>query len=189
MNERSCQAELEALPTDELYRQARRRAVGRLDVGFFWSPLRAIPAAEAAAGDLEHVEADVGSSIMSLGDLRHAGEGELGEALRPLYIGYPGRAPSNAGALARSCRSSVRGPPRPWTRPTAKLPLCLGNGSRRPGSPPATPRSGRCRSPGLLLLSSRSRLAGLVQCDECQRRRCSPRSSPSARDGPSISRW
>jgi hypothetical protein len=46
--------------------------------------LRAIPAAEAAAGDLEHAEADVSSSISRLGDLSRAGEGELGEALRPL---------------------------------------------------------------------------------------------------------
>jgi hypothetical protein len=187
MNDRSYQAELEALPTDELYRQARRRAVGRLDVGFFWSPLRAIPAAEAAAGDLEHVEADVGSSIMSLGDLRHAGEGELGVALRPLYIGYLAKHPPTQRVSPFVPVLGQRAPT-PRTRPTAKLPLCLGNGSRRPGSPPATPRS-CCRSPGLLLLSSRSRLAGLVQCDECQRRRCSPRSSPSARDGPSISRW
>jgi|SRR5450755_155118 hypothetical protein len=165
----------------------RRRAVGRLDVGFFWSPLRAIPAAEAAAGDLEHVEADVGSSIMSLGDLRHAGEGELGVALRPLYIGYLAKHPPTQRVSPFVPVLGQRAPT-PRTRPTAKLPLCLGNGSRRPGSPPATPRS-CCRSPGLLLLSSRSRLAGLVQCDECQRRRCSPRSSPSARDGPSISRW
>ena len=88
MDETSYRAELEALSTGQLYRQACRRALGRLDAGFFWSVLRAIPAAEAAAGDVEHANADVSSSIMRLGDLRHAGEGELGEALKPLYVDY-----------------------------------------------------------------------------------------------------
>ena len=88
MNESSYRAELEALPTDELYRRARRRAASRLDLGFFWSLLRTIPAAEAAAGDVEEAEADVRSSVVRLGDLRHAGEGELGEALRPVYVDY-----------------------------------------------------------------------------------------------------
>jgi hypothetical protein len=93
MDESSYRAELEALPTDELYRQARRRAARRLDLGFFWSLLRAIPAAEAAAGDVEHAEADISSSIMRLGDLRHAGEDELGEALKPLYVDYLAKHP------------------------------------------------------------------------------------------------
>jgi len=93
MDESSYPAELEALPAAELYRQARRRAVRHLDVGFFWSLLSAIPAAEAAAGDLEHAKADIGSSIMRLGDLRHAGEDELGEALKPLYVAYLAKHP------------------------------------------------------------------------------------------------
>lgn len=97
MTDRSYRDELEALPTDALYRQARRRATRRLDVRFFWSLLRAIPAAEAAAGDLEHAEADVGSSIMRVRDLGRAGEGELGEALRPLYIDYLVKHPSKRG--------------------------------------------------------------------------------------------
>ena len=93
MDESSYRAQLEGLPAGELYRQARRRAVSRLDMRFFWAVLRAIPAAEAAAGDLEHAEADVGSSIMRLGDLRRAGEAELGEALKPLYVDYLARHP------------------------------------------------------------------------------------------------
>ncbi len=88
MRGRSYRDELETLPTDALYRQARNRARRRLDVRFVWSLLRAIPAAEAAAGDTEHAEADVRSSIMRVRDLGRAGEGELGEALRPLYIDY-----------------------------------------------------------------------------------------------------
>jgi hypothetical protein len=93
MDESSYRAQLEALPAGELYRQARRRALSRLDVRFFWSVLRAIPAAEAAAGDVEHAEADVGSSIMRLGDLRRAGDDELGEALKPVYVDYLAKHP------------------------------------------------------------------------------------------------
>ena len=88
MNEDAYRAELEALPTKELYLRARRRAARRLDVRFFWVLLRSIPAAEVAAGDLQEAEADVRSGIARLNDLRDAGEGELGEALRPLYVDY-----------------------------------------------------------------------------------------------------
>jgi hypothetical protein len=93
MNDSSYRSELEALPTAELYRRARRRALRRLDIAFFWSLLRAIPAAEAAAGDLGEAEADVSSSIIRLRDLGRAGEGELGETLRPLYIDYLDKHP------------------------------------------------------------------------------------------------
>ncbi len=97
MNEDSYRTELEALPTKELYLRARRRAARRLDVRFFWVLLRSIPAAEAAAGDLQEAEADVRSGIARLNDLRDAGEGELGEALRPLYIDYLAKhAPNRA---------------------------------------------------------------------------------------------
>jgi hypothetical protein len=37
---------------------------------------------------LEEAQADVRSGIARLNDLRDAGEGKLGEALRPLYIDY-----------------------------------------------------------------------------------------------------
>jgi hypothetical protein len=88
VDQSSYRAELVRLPTKELYLRARRRAAGRLDVRFFWTLLRSIPAAEAGAGDVQEAEADVRSGIARLNDLRHAGEGKLGEALRPLYIDY-----------------------------------------------------------------------------------------------------
>jgi hypothetical protein len=94
MEESSYRAELEALPTSELYSRARRRAARRLDVRFFWTLLRSIPAAEAAAGELEEAQADVRSGLARLNDLRDAGEGKLGEALRPLYIDYLTKHPS-----------------------------------------------------------------------------------------------
>ena len=100
MDESSYHAELESLPTKELYLRARRRAARRLDLRFFWNLLRSIPAAEAAAGEVEEAQADVRSGIARLNDLRKAGEGKLGEVLRPLYVDYlarhaPKRAPSS----------------------------------------------------------------------------------------------
>jgi hypothetical protein len=100
VDESSYRAELDALPTKEVYLRARRRAVRRLDGRFFWRLLRSIPAAEAAAGEVEEAQADVRSGIARLNDLRDAGEGKLGEALRPLYIDYlakhaPKRPPSS----------------------------------------------------------------------------------------------
>ena len=88
MDESSYRAELEELPTKEVSSRVRRRAVRRLDVRFFWTLLRSIPAAEAAVGEFEEAEADVRSGIARLNDLRDAGEGKLGEVLRPLYIDY-----------------------------------------------------------------------------------------------------
>ena len=88
MDDSSHRAELDTLPTKEVYLRARRRAVRHLDVRFFWNLLRSIPAAEAAAGEVEEAQADVRSGIARPNDLRDAGEGKLGEALRPLYIDY-----------------------------------------------------------------------------------------------------
>jgi hypothetical protein len=99
VDESSYRAELEAVPTRELYLRARRRAATHLDVRFFWTLLRSIPAAEAAAGEMEEAQADVRSGIARLNDLRDAGEGKLGEALRPLYIDYLSKHP---GKTARS---------------------------------------------------------------------------------------
>src|SRR5215213_10448889 len=103
MDESSYRAELEALPTKEVYLRARRRAARRLDVRFFWTLLRSIPAAEAAAGEVEEAQADVRSGIARLNDLRDAGEGKLGEVLRPLYIDYLAQhAPKRARTSSRS---------------------------------------------------------------------------------------
>ena len=82
---------------------APRRAARRLDVRVFWILLRSTPAAEAAAGEVEEAQADVRSGIARLNDLRDAGEGKLGEALRPLYIDYLAQhAPKRARTSSRS---------------------------------------------------------------------------------------
>jgi len=83
-------AELEQLPTGELHDRAVRLAEHHLDLAFLWRLVKAIPAAEAAAGHLDKAEADieVGDLVPLLHDFSHAGEGDLGEALRPLYVEY-----------------------------------------------------------------------------------------------------
>jgi hypothetical protein len=82
--------ELEKLSSKELHDRATRLAEHRLDVGFLWRLLKDIPAAQAAAGHLEQAEADVGVAdlVPLVHDFTHSGEGDLAEALRPLYIDY-----------------------------------------------------------------------------------------------------
>ena len=65
-----------------------RRAERHLDVGFFWSLLKMIPAAQTASGDEGEADYDIQSSKGLIKDALHSGDGELGEALRPLFIDY-----------------------------------------------------------------------------------------------------
>ena len=81
-------AELEALPSEELADRALALARHRLDIPFFWELIRTVPEAEAAIGDVDHSKADVMWFSALLNDLGKADEGELAEALRPLYLDY-----------------------------------------------------------------------------------------------------
>jgi hypothetical protein len=80
--------QLEALTTEELHDRAVARAERHLDVRFFWRLLQAIPGAQAVAGDTGEAEYDVQFSKGLISDALKSGEGELGEALRPLFIEY-----------------------------------------------------------------------------------------------------
>lgn len=80
--------ELDRLSTRELHDRAVRRAERHLDMKFFWSLLQLIPAAEAAGGDVGEADYDMQFSKGLISDALHSGEGELGEALRPLFIDY-----------------------------------------------------------------------------------------------------
>jgi hypothetical protein len=84
---------LEALSTKELHDRAVHRAERHLDAKFFWSLLRAIPAAEALSGDAGEAEYDIQSSKGLLLDALKSGDGELAEALRPLFLDYLHRHP------------------------------------------------------------------------------------------------
>jgi hypothetical protein len=81
-------AELEQLSSKELHDQAVAKAAKHVDVRFFWRLFQSVPAAEAAIGEEDEAEADVMSWAGRLNDITHSGEGELADALRPLYIDY-----------------------------------------------------------------------------------------------------
>ncbi|TDB87362.1 hypothetical protein E1264_14815 [Actinomadura sp. KC216] len=81
-------AQLDELPSKELYDRAMSLAKERRDVGFLWELLRAIPAAAAATGEVDRAEFDLFHGLSLLEEFTHAGEGELADALRPLYIEY-----------------------------------------------------------------------------------------------------
>jgi hypothetical protein len=76
--------ELEALPTKELYDRTISTAKHRLDVGFFWDLLKALPVAED-----QRSKSDIHRPLALLNDLLYdADSGPLGEALRPMYVDY-----------------------------------------------------------------------------------------------------
>jgi hypothetical protein len=80
--------DLESLPSKELHDRAVDHAVRHLDVAFLWRLLKAIPAAQAATGHPDQAEADVSHLSAMLNELVHAGDGDVADALRPLYIEY-----------------------------------------------------------------------------------------------------
>jgi hypothetical protein len=82
--------ELDRLSSKELHDRAIRLAERRLDVGFLWRLIKAIPVAEAAVGNLREAQADVavGDLVPLIHDFIHSDEGELADALRPMYIEY-----------------------------------------------------------------------------------------------------
>ncbi|HTA36880.1 MAG TPA: hypothetical protein VK761_09210 [Solirubrobacteraceae bacterium] len=80
--------DLDKLSTHELHDRAIRRAERHVDVKFFWSLLQLIPAAEAASGDEGEADYDVQFSKGLISDALHSGDGELGEAMRPVFLDY-----------------------------------------------------------------------------------------------------
>jgi len=80
--------ELEKLSSRELHDLAVRRALHHVDVEFLWQLLRAIPAAEASEGHSIEAGRDITHVSALIDDAIDAGEGDVAEALRPLYIDY-----------------------------------------------------------------------------------------------------
>lgn len=79
---------LDALPAGELHDRAVKLAVSRGDVKFLWRLLRDIPAAEAAAGDPRRGQTDILHVTALISDFIASGEGDVAEALRPVYLDY-----------------------------------------------------------------------------------------------------
>jgi hypothetical protein len=79
---------LEALSSHELHDLAVSHAKRHLNVKFFWDLLRILPAAEAAAGELDEANADIQRMSAHVDDVTDAGRGEVAEQLRPFYLEY-----------------------------------------------------------------------------------------------------
>ena len=79
---------LEALSSKELHDKAVSRAKRHVDVKFFWDLMRLLPAAEAAAGELDEAETDVMRLSAHVDDVSQSGEGEVGDMMRPFYLEY-----------------------------------------------------------------------------------------------------
>jgi hypothetical protein len=90
------ETELESLSSRELHDLAIRRALHHADVGFFWELLRTIPAAEAVEGDMREAGEDATKLSAIVSDAVTLHEGNLGDALRPLYIDYLVKHPPKA---------------------------------------------------------------------------------------------
>ena len=80
--------DLERLSTTELHERAIEVARRRLDVAFLWRLLEALPVAEEAIGDEPRSKIDIVRPLALINDFFDAGEGRLGEALRPMYVDY-----------------------------------------------------------------------------------------------------
>ena len=80
--------ELDALSSRELHDLAVRRALHHVDVEFLWELLRAIPAAEASEGHSDEAGRDITHLSVLIDDAIDSGQGDLADALRPLYIDY-----------------------------------------------------------------------------------------------------
>jgi hypothetical protein len=79
---------LEHLSSKELHDRAVSRAKRHVDVKFFWELMKLVPAAEAAAGNVDEAQNDVFHLSAHVDDLTDAGEGETADMLRPFYLEY-----------------------------------------------------------------------------------------------------
>jgi hypothetical protein len=79
---------LERLSSQELHDRAVSYAKRHFDVRFFWNLMRMLPAAEAAAGEVDEAETDVMRLSAHVDDVTDAGKGEVADLLRPFYIEY-----------------------------------------------------------------------------------------------------
>ncbi|GII62063.1 hypothetical protein Skr01_21480 [Sphaerisporangium krabiense] len=84
---------MESLSPRELHDRAVHYAVSHGDFGFLWDLLKAIPAAEAASGHTDEAASDLSRVSALLSDAVASGEGDLGEALRPVYVAYLSKHP------------------------------------------------------------------------------------------------
>ena len=80
--------QLDALSSPELHDLAVSYAKRHLDARFFYRLMKVLPAAEAAAGDVEEADFDVQRAVAHVDDISDAGRGEVAEMMRPFYLEY-----------------------------------------------------------------------------------------------------
>jgi hypothetical protein len=94
--------ELDLMTTKELHDLALDVAKRRLDVGFVWDLIKALPVAEEIADDDQRSKIDIMRPTAMLNDLLYdSGEGDVGEALRPMYVDYLLKHPGSLDKVAR----------------------------------------------------------------------------------------
>lgn len=103
-------AELEDMSSHELHDLAMRRAMHHMDIGFLWTLLREIPAAEAIEGKPGRTGADMYRISALITDALGSGEGKTADALRPLYIDYLEKHGAELGRLADAGSEPVADP-------------------------------------------------------------------------------
>jgi hypothetical protein len=79
---------LDELSSKHLHDLAVRYALRHLDIPFFIHLMQALPVAEAAAGEIDEATADAMTLRAHIDDVTDAGEGEVADLLRPLYLEY-----------------------------------------------------------------------------------------------------
>jgi hypothetical protein len=93
---------LEQLSSEQLHDLAVQHARRHLDVRFFWDLMKVLPAAEAAAGELDEAEADLQGLVAHVDDVTESGRGAVADLLRPFYIEYLRRHGVTAAAAGSS---------------------------------------------------------------------------------------
>jgi hypothetical protein len=79
---------LDALSSKQLHDLAVHYAVRHLDIPFFVRLMQALPVAEAAAGEVDEAQADALTLRAHIDDVTDAGQGEVADLLRPMYLEY-----------------------------------------------------------------------------------------------------
>ena len=102
---------LEAMPIEELHDRTMKVARHRLDVGFLWDLVKALPVAEEVAGDDQRSKVDIMRPLALLNDLvRDTDEGAVGRGPSSDVRGLPPRARRRLGRIRRlSANSSPTG--------------------------------------------------------------------------------
>ena len=90
--------ELDALSSRELHDLAVRRALHHVDVEFLWELAARHPGGRGFRGELIEAGRDITKVTALLGDAIDSGEGDVAEALRPLYIDYLAKHGTSADA-------------------------------------------------------------------------------------------